>query len=72
MSTIQNIIDRKRYGAIRYAGKNEFTPLITTINNLHKTLSIQEKIRTDFLSDLSHEIRTPITAVQCYIEALED
>jgi signal transduction histidine kinase len=72
MSTIQNIIDRKRYGAIRYSGKNEFTPLITTINNLHKTLSIQEKIRTDFLSDLSHEIRTPITAVRCYLEALED
>lgn len=47
-------------------------PLISTINNLHKSLSIQEKIRTEFLSDLSHEIRTPITAVQCYIEALED
>jgi signal transduction histidine kinase len=71
-STIQNIIDRKRYGNIRYSGKNEFTPLISTINNLHKTLSIQEKIRTDFLSDLSHEIRTPITAVKCYLEALED
>lgn len=69
---IQNIIDRKRYGTIRYSGKNEFLPLISTINNLHKSLSIQEKIRTEFLSDLSHEIRTPITAVQCYIEALED
>jgi signal transduction histidine kinase len=70
--TIQNIIDRKRYGNIWYSGQNEFTPLISTINSLHKTLSIQEKIRTDFLSDLSHEIRTPITAVKCYLEALED
>ena len=72
IGNIQNIIDRKRYGTIRYSGKNEFMPLISTINNLHKSLSIQEKIRTEFLSDLSHEIRTPITAVQCYIEALED
>lgn len=69
---IQNIIDRKRYGTIRYGWKNEFTPLIATINSLHKSLSIQEKIRTEFLSDLSHEIRTPITAVRCYLEALED
>lgn len=69
---IRNIIDRKRYASIRYAKNNEFTPLISTINNLHKSLSIQEKIRSDFLSDLSHEIRTPITAVKCYLEAIQD
>ncbi|HBY74420.1 TPA: hypothetical protein DEG21_00585 [Patescibacteria group bacterium] len=38
------------------------------MNNLNKSLSLQEKIRSDFLSDLSHEIKTPITAVKCYIE----
>jgi signal transduction histidine kinase len=69
---IKNIIDRKKYATIRYREKNEFAPLISTINNLQKTLSIQEKIRSDFLSDISHEIRTPITAVQCYLEAIED
>lgn len=69
---LRNIIDRKRYANIRYAPNNEFSPLITTINSLHKSLSIQEKIRSDFLSDLSHEIRTPITAVKCYFEAIED
>jgi len=69
---IKNIIDRKKYASIRYSSHNEFSPLISTINSLHKSLSIQEKIRSDFLSDLSHEIRTPITAVQCYLEAIED
>lgn len=69
---IKNIIDRKKYASIRYGSYNEFSPLISTINSLHKSLSIQEKIRSDFLSDLSHEIRTPITAVQCYLEAIED
>jgi signal transduction histidine kinase len=43
-------------------------PLVDMINNLNKSLSIQEKIRTSFLSDLSHEIKTPITAVKCYLE----
>jgi signal transduction histidine kinase len=70
--TIQSIIDKKRYATILYKEKNEFSPLISTINNLHKSLSIQEKIRSDFLSDLSHEIRTPITAVKCYLEAIQD
>lgn len=71
-NTLQNIIDRRHYASIRYVSNNEFSPLIWTINNLHKSLSIQEKIRSDFLSDLSHEIRTPITAVKCYLEAIED
>jgi signal transduction histidine kinase len=71
-STLQNIIDRRHYASIRYSANNEFTPLIRTINNLHKSLSIQEKIRSDFLSDLSHEIRTPVTAVKCYLEAIQD
>lgn len=71
-STLQNIIDRRHYASIRYSANNEFTPLISTINNLHKSLSIQEKIRSDFLSDLSHEIRTPVTAVKCYLEAIQD
>lgn len=70
--TIEKILHKKRYVSIRYTGNNEFTPLISTINTLHKTLSIQEKIRSDFLSDLSHEIRTPITAVKCYLEWIED
>lgn len=71
-NTLQNIIDRRHYASIRYNANNEFTPLIRTINNLHKSLSIQEKIRSDFLSDLSHEIRTPVTAVKCYLEAIQD
>lgn len=46
---IKNIIDRKKYATIRYP-KNEFSPLLyLTINNLQKTLSIQEKyVRTFF------------------------
>ncbi len=43
-----------------------------TINSLYKSLRVQENIRSNFLSDISHEIRTPITAVRCYLEAIED
>jgi len=69
---LQKYIDTSEYTNIPYAYRDEFSPLISTINNLYKSLSIQESIRSNFLSDLSHEIRTPITALRCYLEAIED
>jgi signal transduction histidine kinase len=69
---LQKYIDTSEYTNIPYSRNDEFFPLISTINNLHKSLSLQENIRSNFLSDLSHEIRTPITAVKCYLEAIED
>ncbi len=72
ISNLSNIIYKKQYKNIFYKKKDEFSPLIEAINNLNKSLSLQEKIRSDFLSDLSHEIKTPITAVKCYLEWIED
>jgi two-component system, OmpR family, sensor histidine kinase BaeS len=65
-------IDNSRFQKIPYQREDEFAPLVSTINNLYKSLGVQEKIRSNFLSDISHEIRTPITAVRCYLEAIED
>jgi len=72
ISNLSGIIYKREYKNIFYNKKDEFYPLIEWINNLNKSLSLQEKIRSDFLSDLSHEIKTPITAVKCYIEWIED
>jgi signal transduction histidine kinase len=69
---LQWFIDTSHFTNISYTQKDEFFPLVWTINNLHRSLSIQESIRSNFLSDLSHEIRTPITAVKLYLEAIED
>ncbi len=65
-------IDRARFQTIVYKRNDEFAPLVSTINSLYKSLRVQENIRSNFLSDISHEIRTPITAVKCYLEAIED
>lgn len=72
IDNLSNIIYKKEYKNIVYKKWDEFRPLIDTINNLNKSLSLQEKIRSDFLSDLSHEIKTPITAIKCYLEWIED
>ena len=69
---LKSYIDSSQFQAIRYQRDDEFSPLVTTINSLYKSLRVQENIRSNFLSDISHEIRTPITAVRCYLEAIED
>src|SRR6195952_4703772 len=40
----------------------------TEIDDLRK----QEKFRRDFLSNISHEFKTPLFAIQGYIEAIQD
>ena len=72
IDNLSDIISRKEYRQIEYKKKDEFGALIATINELNKNLSRQQKIRSNFLSDLSHEIKTPITAIKCYLEGMDD
>ncbi len=69
---LNTYIDQARFQTITYTRSDEFAPLVSTINSLYRSLRVQENIRSNFLSDISHEIRTPITAVKCYLEAIED
>lgn len=72
LENLSNIISRKGYKQIEYSKKDEFGALISAINSLNESLSRQQQIRSDFLSDLSHEIKTPITAIKCYLEGMDD
>jgi len=33
---------------------------------------VQESIRNRLLADISHELKTPITSIQCYLEGISD
>jgi len=54
--------------ALSYQGKDEFRPLVDSLNNLRLRLDHQESIRTQFLTDMSHELKTPMTAIRVYLE----
>lgn len=51
---------------------DEIGLLVSSINNLNKKLSLQNQIRTRLLADISHELKTPITSIQCYLEWISD
>lgn len=55
-----------------YRGKDEFRPLVDSLNNLRLRLDHQESIRTQFLTDMSHELKTPMTAIRVYLEGIKD
>ena len=67
-SQIQDISFSQIQKKIEYPRKDEIGLLIHSINELNKRLSLQESIRNRLLADISHELKTPITSIQCYLE----
>lgn len=51
-------------------GTKELDLLINSINHLAGSLEKMEKLRKQLTEDVAHELRTPITILQSYIEAI--
>ncbi|WP_430404315.1 sensor histidine kinase [Hyphomonas sp.] len=51
-------------------GGSEFNTLIQTFNSATKALADTDTIRRQFISDIAHELRTPVTNIKGQIEAL--
>ncbi|GAB3442563.1 HAMP domain-containing sensor histidine kinase [Phycicoccus ginsengisoli] len=50
----------------------EFDHLAGTVNELATRLGDVERTRTRLLSDLAHEMRTPLASIEAHLEAIED
>lgn len=62
----------KDFKIINYNKKDEIWLLVNALNELNRKLSIWENIRNRLLADISHELKTPITSIQCYLEWIKD
>lgn len=69
---IKNLKPWKDNSIIKYKNKDEIWLLINAINWLNKKLMVQKTIRSKLLADISHELKTPITSIQCYLEWIHD
>ena len=59
------------YGAqIQTRYKDEIADLADTINEMSVKISQNEKMQTEFISQLSHELRTPLTVINGWSETL--
>ncbi|WP_102269120.1 sensor histidine kinase [Massilicoli timonensis] len=52
--------------------KNELDLLIDDFNTMTRELAGNEVLKNDFVSNVSHEIKTPLSVIQSYTKALRD
>ena len=64
---------------IQYQGEKEFENVCHTFNEMQKTMlndqeqrMKNEKARTDMVTGISHDLRTPLTSIQGYIKGVLD
>ena len=50
----------------------EFAEFFKNFNNMAKELNSVEMIRNDFIADVSHEFKTPLSSVTGYVTLLQD
>ena len=62
----------KKTEKIIYKSNDEIWLLVNSINLLNKKVILQDSIRNKLLADISHELKTPITSIQCYLEWIID
>lgn len=64
---------------VSYGGETEFETVFHSFNKMQKSLkagleknAAYEKARTDMISGISHDLRTPLTSVKGYIKGMKD
>ena len=66
-------ISRGNYEArVDVAGSDEVTVLGRAFNEMAASLSSAEELRRRLLSDVAHELRTPLATIDAYLEGLAD
>ena len=66
-------VTRGEYTArVQRSGPEEVASLADSFNQMAETLEEQERLRRDFIVNAAHELSTPLTNLQGYLEALRD
>lgn len=69
---IENFQKEYSFQSLEYSKNDEVGCFVKAINELHEKLHIEEEIRHKLLADISHELKTPITSIRCYLEGIKD
>jgi signal transduction histidine kinase len=60
------------HARVQRSGPDEVTSLADSFNQMAETLEQQERMRREFIVNAAHELSTPLTNLQGYLEALRD
>lgn len=70
LDTIQKISAGQFHQRIELKGKNEFTQLGEAVNTMTKRLEEVDQSRQEFVSNVSHELKTPLSSIKVLSESL--
>ncbi len=57
---------------VKYTGKDEMGELTNTFNSMADGLERTEQLRRNMVADSAHELRTPVSNIRGYLEAIRD
>jgi signal transduction histidine kinase len=57
---------------VAYGGKGEIAELASSFNSMAENLQKNEQLRRNMVADVAHELRTPISNLRGYLEAISD
>jgi signal transduction histidine kinase len=57
---------------VKYKGKDELGTLTNTFNSMAGDLERTEQLRRNMVADSAHELRTPVSNIRGYLEAIRD
>lgn len=57
---------------VKIGGRDEVARLADSFNHMARRLARQEEVRRELFTDLSHELRAPVTTVQGFLQALQE
>jgi len=59
------------HGAVLQDSQNQRTGAVVVLNNLTNLRKL-ERIRSDFVANVSHELKTPVTSIKGFVETLQE
>ncbi|WDV47214.1 HAMP domain-containing sensor histidine kinase [Clostridiaceae bacterium M8S5] len=71
-SSIEEFAEGKSNKPIEYKGPREFEEICKNFNYMKAKLNNAEQEKRKMLADISHDLKTPITVIQCYAKAVLD
>jgi signal transduction histidine kinase len=57
---------------VRAKGHDEVSQLADSLNNMAESLDQQERGRREFISNISHDLRSPLTSIRGFVQAIKD
>ena len=72
IADIANGLDKMNSGNTREMEYKELEPFIQRIRTQHENILSAAKMRQDFTASITHELKTPLTAISGYAELIEN